>query len=116
MTTKKTTPTTKKAVNPKVEAPAAMASKPGENAPQSAAATNTEKKAAPAKKSAKPAKIATPTEVPSINAEERWKMISEAAYFLAETRGFIGGNPCDDWIQAEAQVDALLSQRSAGGK
>ena len=123
MTTKKTTPTTKKAVNPKAEELAAMASKPATNAPQRAAAnskpaavTNTEKKAAPAKKSANPAKIATPAEVPSINAEERWKMISEAAYFLAEKRGFTGDNPCYDWIQAEVQVDAILSQRSAGGK
>jgi hypothetical protein len=42
-------------------------------------------------------------------------MISEAAYFLAEKRGFSGGNPCDDWIQAESQVDAILRQRGAGG-
>ncbi|MCG6867089.1 MAG: DUF2934 domain-containing protein [Thiogranum sp.] len=41
-------------------------------------------------------------------------MISEAAYFMAEKRGFTGGNPCDDWTQAEAQVDALIKQRAAG--
>jgi hypothetical protein len=42
-------------------------------------------------------------------------MITETAYFIAEKRGFTGGNPCDDWTQAEAQVDALIKQR-AGGK
>jgi hypothetical protein len=43
-------------------------------------------------------------------------MISEAAYFMAEKRGFTGGNPCDDWTQAESQVDALIKQRAAGRK
>jgi hypothetical protein len=43
-------------------------------------------------------------------------MISEAAYFLAEKRGFTGGDPCDDWVKAESQVDALLKQRATGKK
>lgn len=41
--------------------------------------------------------------------DERRRMIEEAAYFRAERRGFAGGDPVTDWVQAEAEVDALLS-------
>lgn len=47
---------------------------------------------------------------PSIDRE---RMVSEAAYFLAEQRGFAGGDPLQDWLQAEQQVDATLQQRGA---
>jgi hypothetical protein len=33
-------------------------------------------------------------------------MIADAAYFRAEQRGFQGGDPLRDWLQAEAEVDA----------
>ncbi len=39
-------------------------------------------------------------------AEERHRMICEQAYFLAEQRGFRGDAALDDWLQAEAMVDA----------
>jgi glucan-binding YG repeat protein len=119
----KKTPTTKtnKAVSAKAAKPAATSPKPGKTAPQTAAAKpmtaapSPEKKTAPTKKAATKTKTTTSKPNKSITAEERWQMISEAAYFLAEKRGFSGGNPCDDWTQAESQVDALLRQRSAGG-
>lgn len=38
----------------------------------------------------------------------RRQMISEAAYFIAEHRGFSGGDPLADWLQAEAEVDTSL--------
>ena len=31
-------------------------------------------------------------------------MIAEAAYFIAEQRGFEPGHEVDDWLQAEAQI------------
>ena len=34
-------------------------------------------------------------------------MIAEAAYYLAEKRGFAPGKELADWLQAEAQVEAL---------
>jgi hypothetical protein len=40
--------------------------------------------------------------------EERHRMISEAAYFRAERRGFQGGDPFQDWLNAEAEIDKLL--------
>jgi hypothetical protein len=38
-------------------------------------------------------------------------MISEAAYYLAEKRGFTGENALDDWLAAERQVRKII-QRS----
>lgn len=40
--------------------------------------------------------------------EERHRMISETAYFLAQERGFHGGDPVSDWIEAERRVDRQL--------
>ena len=37
------------------------------------------------------------------------QMIQEAAYFRAEARGFVGGDPVADWLAAEAEIDALVS-------
>lgn len=37
---------------------------------------------------------------------ERWRMIAEAAYYRAEKRGFFGGNPMEDWAEAEREIDA----------
>lgn len=36
-------------------------------------------------------------------------MIAEAAYFIAEHRGFGGGREMEDWLAAETEVDTLLS-------
>lgn len=46
----------------------------------------------------------------SISAEERYRLIAEAAYYRAEKRGFQGGDPAQDWIQAEKEVEAKLSK------
>lgn len=35
-------------------------------------------------------------------------MITVAAYYLAEQRGFTGGDPLADWLAAEARIDAML--------
>ena len=43
-----------------------------------------------------------------VSAEERRRMIAEAAYFRAERRGFSGGQSLEDWVAAEAEVDARL--------
>ena len=36
-------------------------------------------------------------------------MIADAAYYLAERRGFSGGYEMQDWISAEYEIDAKLS-------
>jgi hypothetical protein len=41
--------------------------------------------------------------------EERHRLIAEEAYLRAERRGFDGGSPEQDWLEAEAAVDARLA-------
>jgi hypothetical protein len=50
--------------------------------------------------------------VPQHSTEQRERMIAEAAYFRAKQRGFQGGDPLDDWLQAEAEID----RRELGGE
>ena len=42
------------------------------------------------------------------NGEDRQHMISTAAYYRAERRGFDGGDEVEDWLEAEAEIDAKL--------
>ena len=51
------------------------------------------------KKSAAPTTRLTP--------EERRRMIAEAAYYLAERRGFAPGAELDDWLEAERSIDRM---------
>lgn len=43
---------------------------------------------------------------PSVSADERWRMIAEAAYLRAERRGFVPGRDLDDWLVAEQEIEA----------
>lgn len=43
-----------------------------------------------------------------ISPEHRQSMIREAAYFHAERRGFLGGDPMQDWMEAEVEIDRML--------
>ena len=43
------------------------------------------------------------------NGEDRQHMISTAAYYRAERRGFNGGDEVQDWLEAEAEIDAILT-------
>lgn len=47
----------------------------------------------------------------AVTPEQRYRMIAEAAYYRAERQGFMG-DPVQDWIEAEAEINAHLS----GGK
>ena len=40
----------------------------------------------------------------------RREMVEQAAYFRAERRGFAEGCALQDWLEAEAEIDALLSR------
>jgi len=40
-------------------------------------------------------------------------MIAEAAYLRAERRGFVIGDPLEDWLAAEQEIDTLLSENTA---
>lgn len=45
---------------------------------------------------------------PDVDPELRHRMIAEAAYFMAERRGFSGGDPVQDWLEAEAEITVML--------
>jgi len=47
----------------------------------------------------------------ALSQEERRRMIAESAYYRAQRRGFHAGDPNRDWIEAEAEIDAMLIQR-----
>jgi hypothetical protein len=64
---------------------------------------------APAKAvSGKPATVAA-KQPKLVSSEQRRYYVEVAAYHIAERRGFAPGNPLDDWIQAEAEIDRLLA-------
>lgn len=46
--------------------------------------------------------------LPNVDSKQRCCMIAEAAYFIAEQRGFQGETELDDWLRAEVDVDAGL--------
>ena len=62
-----------------------------------------------APKPAKPRKAPAKKE---LSPEERHEMIARAAFFIAEHRGFFGGDALADWLLAEREV---LASPPAGG-
>ena len=66
---------------------------------------------APASASARPAGVTEKPGRGALSQEERRRMIAESAYYRAQRRGFRAGNPDLDWIEAEAEIDAMLIQR-----
>jgi len=43
-----------------------------------------------------------------ISPEDRLRMIEQAAYFRAQQRGFSGGDPVEDWLAAEREINRQL--------
>jgi hypothetical protein len=52
-----------------------------------------------------------PTSIQTSHEEEKHSLIEEAAYFIAERRGFQGDLVLDDWLQAEREVNSRSAQR-----
>jgi len=50
----------------------------------------------------------------ALTPEARRTMIAEGAYLRAERRGFAPGHETEDWLAAEAEVDALLKVGHGG--
>ena len=44
----------------------------------------------------------------NVSPEQRRQMIAEAAYYRAQQRGFQLGDPQEDWLAAEAEIDHML--------
>ena len=41
----------------------------------------------------------------SLSADKRRRLVAEAAYLKAERRGFESGDPIEDWLEAEKEID-----------
>ena len=78
--------------------------KPAARKPRATAA----KPAVAAKPAADPAPVADPPpKGKKVTAEQRYKMIQEAAYFIAQRKGFTS-DPLLDWEEAEAEINRKL--------
>lgn len=55
-----------------------------------------------------PAKATRPDGPAAVDAATRRSWIERAAYFRAERRGFTPGHEAEDWLAAEAEIDAQL--------
>ncbi|MDB6046379.1 MAG: hypothetical protein JWM63_4930 [Gammaproteobacteria bacterium] len=93
-----------------------MASRRPTDSPRTTGPTQTADKSPPPGKKppsarkprAKKGVVAAAVPPVDISEDVRRGMIAEAAYLRAERRGFTGGDEREDWLAAEAEVDALL--------
>lgn len=76
----------------------------------------TASKPARSRRSRKQPPAAAPKDAPppasktlDVSAERRRSLIAESAYLRAERRGFMGGDPVQDWLDSEKEVDRLLA-------
>ncbi len=106
----------------------AATQKPRRTASKASSATTPESPSPKRARTSKAASAAAPAPVPTpsapepdafqpqqaapIHASERHRYVQEAAYFRAERRGFVPGFEHEDWLQAEAEVDARLHGRA----
>jgi hypothetical protein len=79
--------------------------------PQPAERAPPRRRAAPKSTAASGAGAATGI---TVSEDVRRAMIAQAAYLRAERRGFAQGGEVEDWLAAEAEVDALLRADNGG--
>jgi hypothetical protein len=90
-------PTTKKVLKSPVETSTPVSAP----APKAAA-----KAKAPAKAAAEP-KLQKSS--PTLSEQQRNHYVQVAAFYIAERRGFVAGDPVADWAAAEVEVDRLIA-------
>lgn len=81
------------------------------------AGTKMKYRLSPASRAASPSKLSAPSGTTAgmgLTAEQRHDLIAKAAYLRAERRGFQGGSPEQDWLEAEAEIDASLLRLRGG--
>ncbi len=57
-----------------------------------------------------PAPRNAPEMLLAITPEERYRRIEKAAYLRAAARHFIGGDPLQDWLEAELEIDRAIER------
>jgi hypothetical protein len=100
--------TAKKSPSKPVAAKAVAVAKPAAPKAVKTVAAKPAKPKAPVKKSAKAASGNT---VPK---DQRAHYVEVAAFYIAERRGFAPGDPLQDWVAAEAEIDRLLAEGRLG--
>lgn len=102
------------------DTPKASPKKSSRSTASKASATPVEKPAASPRKTAAAAKAETPAPAApqprsskKPNAADREQMIAVRAYYLAEERGFAGGDCVADWLAAEEWVDGQFPKGKA---
>ena len=98
------------------KAPAKAAPAPAKKSAPAPVKKAAEAKPAARKPAAKPAPAAPkaapapkPAAKPAVSPEERYKMVQDAAYFIAERHGF-NGDSAYFWTLAEAEIAAQLGE------
>ena len=57
-------------------------------------------------------KVKTPANVEANWDQGQRDMVAREAYLSAEKRGFNGGDPVQDWLEAENKIKEMLSMNS----
>lgn len=70
--------------------------------------TNEKSAPQPKAKSGKSAEVSNEQDI--AKNEDRHNMIATAAYYHAEQRGFDGVSEMQDWLEAEAEIDAPIKK------
>ena len=60
--------------------------------------------------------VSATDQILALSPEERHQWIAEAAYLRAAARQFVGGDPLQDWLAAEAEVNVSVERESAKGE
>jgi len=110
-----TKPKAKKAKTETKKTAAKPAAKKASSASKTSAKakTATEKKAKTTSKKSTKAVTTKKAKSNGNGTEKRSVLIQQTAYFIAEKRGFQGGDPVQDWLAAERQVDEMLKENRA---
>lgn len=82
---------------------------PGSSPAQAAAKAPAKSSSKAAPRRARSVQADPPAQTAAVSEDQRRGMIAEAAFFHAEQRGFAPGGEVEDWLAAEAEVDALLA-------
>jgi len=76
--------------------------------PRDKTPTTSVRKRAPRRTAATTSVAREPAITRVVDLDQRAALIAEAAFFRAEKRGFAPGHETEDWLAAEAEVDARL--------
>lgn len=98
--------------------PAAKAASPARKA-ATAKVPAAEKPIAPATavqaaSSSAPAPAPVARKAAVVTPEQRANYIEVAAFYIAERRGFVSGDPMADWLEAQAEIDRAIAKGLLG--